>query len=174
MRRWVLQHFWGQGYDALLIATLYCIVPLPQGRGKLFVYTQELTNFCNTNRWIFPRISYLSDLQEEISKYTKEGDQLIINGGINEYVLSHILILLFSNLGPGELIIGKHGPTRPDTTRSKIYKKQMNGIWGNKGIAITYGGYLPFHCGSKSNHILLWIKVAQTISWMPSLYLYLG
>ena len=66
-------------------------------------------------------------------------------GDINEYIYIHKIRSYLSNLGLGELIIGKDSSVGPATTISNKKLKEVYGIWGSQRLYITERGYLPFY-----------------------------
>ena len=85
------------------------------------------------------------DLSVQITSWIKYLDQLIIMGDINEYIYIHKIRSYLSNLGLGELIIGKDSSVGPATTISNKKLKEVYGIWGSQRLYITERGYLPFY-----------------------------
>ena len=52
------------------------------------MYAQHLTLFNNTGRIECPRYAFFLDFAEEISICSKEGDQIIVSGDLNEHINS--------------------------------------------------------------------------------------
>ena len=52
------------------------------------MYAQHLTLFNNTGRIECPRYAFFLDFAEEISIWSKEGDQIIVSGDLNEHINS--------------------------------------------------------------------------------------
>ena len=86
-------------------------------------------------------------------------------GYINEYILSHNIRIFVANLGLTEIITNIHGGQGPGTTISNKKFQAIDGIWASQGIIISRRGYLPFQNGHKSDHRLLWIKIAHKITF---------
>ena len=64
----------------------------------------------------------------------------------------------------GDLITENHGKKGPSTTRINKNHKSFDGIWGAIDISIETGGYLPYHLGIKSDHRLIWVKIATSVA----------
>ena len=113
----------------------------------------------------FPRVAFTEDLDKEIESRKEKVDHIILMGDINEYILSHNIIIFMANLRLLETINNKYGGQGTGTTRSNKKGRAIDGIWASKGIIISQGGYLPFHNGPKSDHRLLWINISHEIAF---------
>ena len=86
--RWSYQRFRDQKNSTLRISTFYRPVPPNQCGGTGSMYAQHLTLFNNTGRIECPRYAFFLDFAEEISIWSKEGDQIIVSGDLNEHINS--------------------------------------------------------------------------------------
>ena len=100
-------------------------------------------------------------MKEEIEKWNREGDIIIMMGDFNDYILSPKPRLFFLKIGLREIITDKHRIELPGNMRS-IKKKSIGGIWASPGLFTASYGYLPVNRGLKSYHRLIWFK--QTFS----------
>ena len=85
--RWSWKRFRGRGDASIHIITLYRPVPPTSGGGPGSVYTKHLTHFSNLKIRECPRTAFLSDLSDNIITWKIKGDQIILLGDINKYVL---------------------------------------------------------------------------------------
>ena len=92
------------------IANFYRPVPPSQGVGPGSVYSQHLNYLNITNRRICPREGFLNNLKEEVDKWKKEGDLILLMGDFNEYILSHRSRQYFTKLGLRVIITEKMNP----------------------------------------------------------------
>ena len=37
-------------------------------------------------------------------------------------------------------------------------------MWGEVGLSIDKGGYLPYHLGIKSEHHIIWVNIATSVA----------
>ena len=59
----------------------------------------------------------MQDIKEEIDKWKEDGDQILLTGYFNDYILSQISRQLFDRIGLRELTTEKHGEEGSQTNR---------------------------------------------------------
>ena len=82
------QRFIGRRWASICIIKFYRPVPPTAGRGPGSVYAQQTTHFSNLRRRELPITNFLPDLDDDIKTWKTKGYQIILIGGINEYILS--------------------------------------------------------------------------------------
>ena len=103
-------------------------------------------------------------ITEAISTWSKEGDQIIVAGNLNEHINSKKVESYFAKIGLRELISEKHSKKVPATTRKNRNNKVVDGIWRTKGLSIEKGGYLLYHMGIKLDNRLIWFKISTSVA----------
>ena len=124
-----------------------------------------MTHFYNIRKIESPRTAFLTYLADEIETWKTKGDQIILMGDINEYILRKIIGNFIAKIGLQELITERHGSLVPVTTRENKKEEEIYVIWGSQGITISQGIYLTYHFGTKSDHRLLWIKILHLVAF---------
>ena len=59
----------------------------------------------------------MQDIKEEIDKWKEDGDQILLTGYFNDYILSQISRQLFDRIGLREPTTEKHGEEGSQTNR---------------------------------------------------------
>ena len=59
----------------------------------------------------------MQDIKEEIDKWKEDGDQILLTGYFNDYILSQISRQLSDRIGLRELTTEKHGEEGSQTNR---------------------------------------------------------
>ena len=86
-------------------------------------------------------------------------------GDIKKYIISKKTRSFTIKLGLWELITDRHGYMGPSTTRKKQNQQAIDRICGLQGIKTVQGGYLHFHVGPKSDHIILWVTFTHLVEF---------
>jgi hypothetical protein len=160
--RWTWQLFRGKGGSKLRIIT--CYRPVTGTADGQSVHAQHLRKFLEDGEIREPRQAFLDDLGSLLDQWFQQGDQLLVMGDINEFVLSRAMRKFFSDHHLRELIVDRHGKG-PATTKSNEKGEAIDGIWGTPGVTIKAGGYLPFDKCVKSDHRALWVKITYQVAF---------
>lgn len=155
--RWSWMTFRGKNNLVLWVVTLYRPV-ISYGASSTYQQHQLFMNQFHLTGC--PREKLLSDLQEQIEKWTEQGERLIIQGDFNEDIRNTPLQQLFQQWGLKEIFVDKHGDLIPNTFIHG--STPIDGMFISSDIVVDRCGYSDFQWGTKSDHRLLWADVKLT------------
>jgi hypothetical protein len=155
--RWAWTRYRGRNSTSVTIFMSYRPTP-PQG-DPFTDYAQQCQSLLQRNDLRCPRMAFLEDIKQAISKAQEEGDKVFLLLDGNENMNSGPLAETLSELGLAEAIIGRHGGNESTVLQNES-NTPIDGVWCSVGLHISAGGYLPYEAlVPHTNHIALWIDI---------------
>ena len=135
----------------------------PNEAGGLYtVYSQHRAYFnsINKNKWE-PRQQMLQDLKDEIDRWKRNQEQVVLMMDCNEDVRDVRFRKFLREVGMKEIILDRHGMEAPATHINGTLP--IDGIFATVSVNIVKGGYTSFADGvqgQRTDHRCLWVDLA--------------
>ncbi len=148
------------GHTTFRVVSVY--KPNTNKVGEESVYAQHRQYFDDHDDPRDPIVAWLEDFETELQEWIQEGDQIVVQGDVNDSVFDDPILGLFTRNNMRNLIFELHDAAEAPQTYFKTSEGRIvDGIWGTPGIKAEQGGYLE-PGDFPGNHSLLWIDIAFT------------
>ena len=156
--RWTWVRYQGKHNVTLRVVSIY--QPCESKASPGSVYNQHKRYFLENNDTRNPRAAFLEDLDDELTTWMSSGDQILIQGDVNESVFHPSITSLFARHQMRNLIFDRHDASQaPKTYFRSSEGRIVDGMWGTTGLAVERCGYLE-PGDFPSDHSLLWVDLS--------------
>lgn len=155
--RWTWAKYRGTNGVMLRVVSIYR--PCSSRKHGGSVYAQQKTALKNVKDYRDPIVAWQEDFEQELQEWIAAGDQVIVQGDINESVFHQNIESLFQRHSMRNLIFDIHDrQNAPTTYYRNTQNKIIDGIWATPGIKAEQGGYLE-PGDFPGDHSMVWVDI---------------